>query len=86
MRKALVLTVLLLASTCFADSLFEIEGTLMSPFTDNRVGTFAGTIEINATTGSIVSWYIAMPSIPPGFEEPGIDGFTFTPANSTAFF
>jgi hypothetical protein len=85
MRKALVLIVVLLATTCFADS-FQIDGTLTSPGTGNRVGTFAATIEINTATGSIVSWYIAMPSIPPGFGEPGIGGFTFTPSNSTASF
>ena len=66
MRKALVLTVVLLATTCFADS-FQIKGTLTSPVTGDLVGTFAGTIEINTATGSIVSWYLGMPSIPAGF-------------------
>jgi len=55
MRKALVLTVVLLATTCFADS-FQIKGTLTSPVTGDLVGTFAGTIEINTATGSIVTW------------------------------
>ena len=79
MRKTLVLTVVLLATTCFADS-FKIEGTLTSPVTGNPVGTFAGMIEIDTATGSIVGWYIPMPSIPAGFGEPGMEGFTFTPS------
>ena len=73
MRKTLVLTVVLLATTCFADS-FKIEGTLTSPVTGNPVGTFAGMIEIDTATGSIVGWYIPMPSIPAGFGEPGMGG------------
>jgi len=81
MRKALVLTVVLLATTCFADS-FQIKGTLTSPVTGDLVGTFAGTIEIDTATGSIVTWSLGMPSIPAGFGEPGIGGFTFTPSNS----
>jgi hypothetical protein len=78
MQRILVLAVLLLGTNCFADSLgiFEIDGILRSLGTNNIVGTFAGTIEIDTTTGSIVSYDIPMPG------NLGLPPLTFTPSNS----
>lgn len=78
MRKVLVLAVLLLGTNCFADSpgIFEIDGTLRSLGTNNIVGTFAGTVEIDTTTGSIVSYDIPMPG------NLGLPPLTFASSNS----
>jgi hypothetical protein len=84
MRRALLLAALLLATTCFADS-FHLLGILKSPSGPN-VGTFAGTIEINTMTGSIVRWDVPMPAILPGSGLAGLDAFTFTPSTSEVGF
>jgi len=84
MRKLLVIMVMLLSTACLADS-FEIDGFLYSPVTGNGITNFLGTIDINPTTGSVLSWSLTMPSIPAGFGEPGITAFTFTPSMSHVF-
>ena len=84
MRKLLVIMVMLLSTACLADS-FEIDGFLYSPVNGAGITNFLGTIDINPTTGSILSWNVTMPSIPAGFGEPGITAFTFTPSMSHVF-
>jgi len=87
MRKALVLAVLLITTTCLADSIqtFQIEGTLTSAQTGQMVGTFSGTLEINTGTGSIVNWNVAMPTIPTEPGQLGMQAYQFTPSDSSVW-
>ncbi len=74
-RSVVLLSALLcLPKLTLADTVFDVTGNLGS------VGgplVTLGTIDINTTTGSVVSWDLVAPSFG------GVTGFTFTPADST---
>jgi PEP-CTERM motif len=90
LRMVVLLAALLgLPSLSFGQTIFDVTGNLTianGALAGTTVGSFSGTIEINTTTGDIVSWNILMPSIPAYPGSAAVGAFTFSPSDSTAGF
>lgn len=82
LRAVLILALLGVPSLSLAQTIFDVTGSI-SLTNGAVVGTFSGTFDLG-NLGQMVAWNILMPSLsgPGGTAE----AFTFTPANSTAFF
>lgn len=89
LRVVLIAPLLCLPSLTFAQTIFNVTGTLTianGSLAGTMVGSFSGTIEINTTTEDIVSWNISMPTITAYPGSAAVGAFTFSPSNSTASF
>jgi hypothetical protein len=86
----LLLTALLgLPSLSLAQTIFNVTGSLTlvnGSLAGTTVGSFSGTIDINTTTGNVVSWNISMPAIPANPSYGVVGAYTFSPSDSTVYF
>lgn len=89
LRAVLCAALLSVPSLSLAQTIFDVDGSLTitnGSLAGTSVGSFSGTIDINTTTGNIVSWNISMPAIAANPSYGAVGAYTFSPPDSTVYF